>query len=308
MRRHAGRGWVLSPVTRRWARTPPPSGRIPVKQALPPDGGQVLLKRLADESAARAGLLPGQLGPPWTSTPQASTIVSEMVTTVFDRDTTLDLLASRLKIRLLRYLATHPGMYTGRDLARALGSPPTRTAAALRELSAAGLLVRRRAAPAYLYSLNTHHYLVSDVLLPAFRAEQVWAESLGQEVRGLGGPDIASVILYGSAARRTEAPASDVDLAVIVRPGGNCAEVEEALRARHGALHERYGRAVSFLVIAQEEFRARAARRDPLVSSILADGRGVAGQPVADILAGPRGVLPRQGRPASAISTGTPGP
>jgi len=77
-----------------------------------------------------------------------------------------------------------------------------------------------------------------------------------------------------------------VDLAVIVGPGGDCALVEEAVRARHGALHERHGRAVSFLVIGQDEFRARAARRDPLVSSVLAHGRVVAGQPIADILAG----------------------
>lgn len=202
------------------------------------------------------------------------------------RHTALDLLASRLKVRLLRYLAAHQGMHTGRDLARALGTPPTRTATALRELASAGLLVRRRAAPAYLYSLNTYHYLVSDALLPAFQAEQGWAESLGQEVRALGGRDIASVILYGSAARKTDTPASDVDLAVIVGPGGDCALVEEAVRARHGALHERYGRAVSFLVIEEKEFRARAARRDPLVSSVLAHGRVVAGQPIADILAG----------------------
>ena len=105
-------------------------------------------------------------------------------------------------------------------------------------------------------------------------------------VRALGGRDIASVILYGSAARKTDTPTSEVDLAVIVGPGGDCVRVEETVRAQHGALHERYGRAVSFLVIEEKEFRARAARRDPLVSSVLAHGRVVAGRPIADILAG----------------------
>ena len=41
---------------------------------------------------------------------QTGTIVSEMVTTVSQQDTVLDLLASRLKVRLLRYLAAYQGM------------------------------------------------------------------------------------------------------------------------------------------------------------------------------------------------------
>lgn len=119
-------------------------------------------------------------------------------------------------------------------------------------------------------------------LLNNVNREHTFGVGPGFAVDSIAGRDVASVILYGSAARKTDTPASDVDLAVIVGPGGDCALVEEAVRARHGALHERYGRAVSFLVIEEKEFRARAARRDPLVSSVLAHGRVVAGRPIAE--------------------------
>jgi hypothetical protein len=47
----------------------------------------------------------------------------------------LDILASRPKMRLLRYLATHQGAFTGRALAQAAGVEAKRAAEALTDLA-----------------------------------------------------------------------------------------------------------------------------------------------------------------------------
>jgi DNA-binding transcriptional ArsR family regulator len=78
----------------------------------------------------------------------------------------LDLLGSRPKLRLLRYLATHEELQTGRALAYAAGVEPKRAAEALADLVEAGLVDRRRAGRAFLYSLNPDNYVVAEICFP----------------------------------------------------------------------------------------------------------------------------------------------
>ena len=107
----------------------------------------------------------------------------------------LDVLGSRPKLRLLRYLATHEGAFTGRALAQAAGVEAKRAAEALADLVATGLVQRRRAGRAFLCSINRNNYVVEEILLPAFVNERDWLDRLGDEIRR-SAPGIDSVILY----------------------------------------------------------------------------------------------------------------
>jgi predicted nucleotidyltransferase len=202
--------------------------------------------------------------------------------------TNLDILGHRIRVRIVRYLARRGGEYTGRSLARALGEQPKQALSALRLLWQAGLLVRKAAPPAHLYSLNHDHYLVRQALLPAFQAEARWLDALGQEVRQIGGEAVESVLLFGSLSRSTTVadPGSDVDVAVLVDEPGHVEQVRRALDARQGALHERFGHAVSPMVLSIEQFRRRFRKRNPLVRSMVREGEVLTGRPVAELLSG----------------------
>lgn len=80
----------------------------------------------------------------------------------------LDLMASRPKLRVLRYLARRGERLTGREIARGTGSAWARTSKALKDMVDAGLLIHRRVGRAIEYHLNEQHYLIHDILLPAF--------------------------------------------------------------------------------------------------------------------------------------------
>ena len=80
----------------------------------------------------------------------------------------LDILASKPKVRLLRYLSTHEGAITGRALAQAAGVEARRAAEALATLFDARLVQRRGARRAFLYSINRNIYLVDQILAPRF--------------------------------------------------------------------------------------------------------------------------------------------
>lgn len=198
----------------------------------------------------------------------------------------LDLLASRPAVRILRYLVAHGGAHTGRQLAAGAGVAVARAAEALSRLVDMGVLERRQAGRAYLYSLNETNYLVSDSLLPAFRSEAEWLERLGNEVYTVLERKADAVILFGSWARRQPTPTSDVDLLVVTRSGQNQGKVERTLEQHRGRFAERFGRPVSLLVVGREELRRRLRRGDRLMREIIREGRAVAGKSIAEVVGG----------------------
>jgi predicted nucleotidyltransferase len=197
----------------------------------------------------------------------------------------LDALASRPKLRLLRYLATHQGSLTGRALAQAAGVEAKRAAEALRDLVEAGLIQRRRAGRAFLYSMNRNSYVSSDILLPAFERERDWLKQLGKEIR-LSVPGIDSVILYGSWARNEARPESDIDLLVVTgrkKDRDRKRALQDRLDDTRGRMAERYGKPVSLLVLDRDEVRRRLRKRNVLLREIIAQGEVIAGSSLVEI-------------------------
>ncbi len=180
----------------------------------------------------------------------------------------------------------HQGAHTGRHLARASGVALARAAEALSRLVDMGVLHRRQAGRAYLYSLNETNYLVSDVLLPAFQGEARWLEALGSEILKAADRTVVSVILYGSWARGQATPTSDVDLLVVARTDREKARVERLMESQRGLMAERFGRPVSLLVVGREEFRRRLRRGNRLIREIVREGRALAGRSIAEVIAG----------------------
>ncbi|MBI4278458.1 MAG: nucleotidyltransferase domain-containing protein [Armatimonadetes bacterium] len=198
----------------------------------------------------------------------------------------LDALASRPAIRLLRYLSTHPGGLTGRQLATSAGVHPTRALEALGMLARLGLVQRRRAGRAYLYALNDDSYLVTDVIGPAFRNEEQWLDRLGAELFSTLQPFAHAVVLYGSWARGDAREHSDVDLLVVtVTPDGR-EEVERRADEVRGRLSDRFGRFVSILALTGDEVRRRLRAGDRLMRSVMREGRALAGRSLAEVATG----------------------
>ena len=196
----------------------------------------------------------------------------------------LDVLGSRPKLRLLRYLSTHEGASTGRALAQAAGVDPKRAAEALAELVGTGLVQRRRAGRAFLYSINRNNYVVGEILLPAFVNERNWLERLGDEIRrSVSGID--SVILYGSWAKKKARPQSDVDLLLVASPQRS---KERALQERvddtRARMSERYGRPISLLILGPDDLRRRLRKRDPFIRDVIAQGRVLAGASLTEVV------------------------
>ncbi len=197
----------------------------------------------------------------------------------------LEIVASGPRLRLLRYLSAHEGPYTGRQLARAVRLDPKSASVALRHLIDGGVVQRRRAGRAYLYSLDRESYLVHEVLLPAFLKERNWQKTLGSEVQALIGAGVESIILYGSWARRQAGPRSDIDLLIVTNGRRSKAAIEDGLSSHRTHFMARFRHVPSFLILPRQEFRTRLRRGDPLVREIVEQGQVLTGKTISELAA-----------------------
>jgi predicted nucleotidyltransferase len=121
------------------------------------------------------------------------------------------------QISVLRALWNAPSPLTGRQVQQLAGVHNLTTTQCLDDLEKLGLLQRRAAGRAFLYSLKRSHRLVRHLVDLVFKAEekmpQRFSNDLGKALEG----QCLSAVVYGSVARGEATPASDVDLFVVVR-------------------------------------------------------------------------------------------
>jgi predicted nucleotidyltransferase len=208
-----------------------------------------------------------------------------------EKPISLDALASKPKVRILRYLATHSGRFTGREISLAARVEAKRASQALADLVDMGVVIRLPAGRAYLYSLNRRSYLVSKILVPAFQHEEGWLEALGRAVYRLGPKSIDAVLLYGSWARGQASRRSDVDLLVIVeakdqkRRKATAKIVRDQLDKYRQELSERFGHSISVLVLDRGEVKRRLRENDKFIHEIIAQSKVLAGRPLSEVVA-----------------------
>ncbi len=195
-------------------------------------------------------------------------------------------IAPTVEADVLAVLArTHRPM-TGAAVERLAERSHAQVRAVLRRLASTGLVEADRVGNAVQYVLNRDH-----VLVPAIDELLAAASVVERGLRELAGecePAPASIVLFGSFARRSGGPESDVDL-LLVRPSGvhpddrAWGEVRLDL-AQH--VESWTGNRCQVVEVTRTELRTGAARKEPLVASLVADGRDVFGAPLEALLGG----------------------
>lgn len=135
------------------------------------------------------------------------------------------------------------------------------TQQALKRLSKVGLVSTERVGRAGLHAINEEHYAVKHLrkLLSPITA-------LTEVVGDVVGNDVSAVIVFGSVARGSAGPTSDIDLAVIARSDWDQrSQLEDAVRTR-------LGNDCDVLSVTPTEFSRLATEGEPVIAAILADG------------------------------------
>jgi predicted nucleotidyltransferase/biotin operon repressor len=168
-----------------------------------------------------------------------------------------EVLASKARISLLRRLYEDPSPKSGRQLARELGCSHTHAINHLRSLEDLGIIIRHRVGPANTYTFNGKSYLVKNVITPLFEAEDNYLREVASRFSDGLHEDLVRIILFGSVAKGTANPRSDLDLALVVKDECDIDHIElEAAGIAAEAMVE-FGRPVDALVFREKDFKSK---------------------------------------------------
>lgn len=195
-----------------------------------------------------------------------------------------------VKVRVLRFLCRRGGQWNGRRLAAELRVNPTTMHKALRELREATVLDFQKVGNNFVYSLADDHYLVQEILRPAFRQEAQGLAQVATFLQQALGPalrrSVVTAVLYGSVARRQERPTSDLDVLFVVRSPQAKRQVEDALQQRWDALTRRFGNSLAPYVKTVHEAQQKSRRGVALFQEIRKAHQVLWGRPLEEVLGG----------------------
>ncbi|WP_341540213.1 nucleotidyltransferase domain-containing protein [Plasticicumulans lactativorans] len=175
----------------------------------------------------------------------------------------MDLLFPATRQRALAVLLLQPEAdFHLRELARLTGSHAGTLARELDKLTQTGLLLRSEQGNQVRYQANTRHPLFGD-LAALFRKTHGVVPALREALAPLDA-QIRLALVFGSVARGTPSPGSDVDLLVLGSVG--FVELVQALYPLHAAL----GREVNAVLYTPEEFAGRVRSGDAFARDVLA--------------------------------------
>ena len=168
-----------------------------------------------------------------------------------------DVLGSRSAAGVLRSLSKCPSEErTVRGLARDARTPASSVARTVRSLEEKGIVLVRQEGRAHLVRPTMESYAFARVIAPAFRSEEGSLDAMVEVLRRAmrrAPRSIASVAVFGSAARREETDGSDVDLLII---SSAYRAAIEFMSAPQAAAEAAFNASVSTLVMTRKSFRS----------------------------------------------------
>ena len=184
------------------------------------------------------------------------------------------LLGSAGNVRVLRALAADRAPQSAPQLAATAGLTPQGTRGVLDVLARQRLVKAHGSGRTQLYELNAAHPLASS-LAALFQDEQRRWDGLMSSIREVlerHGGAVSAAWLYGSAARGEDSPASDVDIALLVRSHAVADQIREALMPLEDAQQIR----ISLTALTAKELAA-LPDDDPWWANVVRDGRVLRG-------------------------------
>jgi len=170
---------------------------------------------------------------------------------------------SKNEALLLRLFYTNPGKeFYIQEIGRILGKKPGVFQRTLYNLERSGILASQYRANARYFRVNEGHPLFEEIKSIIFKTVGVM-ESLKQVLLEAGSVDFA--FIYGSFAKASENPLSDIDLMIVGSPD------ESAILRRLGELEHSLKREINYRLYSSIDIVRDIQRAEPFLLNILAD-------------------------------------
>ena len=187
------------------------------------------------------------------------------------------------QVRILRFMIKTGVSMSGREIAQAVGLSHVQANSALRDLAGQGIVSVRRVGRSNLYELQPDHIIVREWLRPLFRREQELEERLAEIVVRHLGVKPESLILFGSVARGTEGPGSDIDLLCVFPDRHSAGSGEKELLEAGEEVVRLFGNRLAPQVIIKKDLLRKSREGDRFIKTVIRGGKVIYGRTLPEM-------------------------
>ncbi len=186
---------------------------------------------------------------------------------------------TRSRVRVLDVLQGVKVPLNASDIARRTRLSQPAATSALTELERMGIVDSAPSGRANIYWLDRENIYVQRMVDVAFAAQRSMSEELETDLKRLYGDLCSSIVLFGSYARGTQTPDSDIDVILVVRNADDMGALDDRIADEWVPFSHRWGAVLSAITYSPEQAAGLAERSPGLFGDIEREGITVSGDP-----------------------------
>lgn len=186
-------------------------------------------------------------------------------------------------IKVLRFLILYKPEMTGREIAKFCKISHMHVYRILNAFESQGIVTKVQVGRSVLFKLNERNIIVKEFLQHIFKKEKTLLDDTVRHAVKKIQDKTDTIVIFGSAAKETEKPDSDVDIFILAKNEAKKRLIEDALPDIEIEFYALTGNRFAPVVLTSSEFKNKFSTKMLLFSKIDA-GKLIFGKPLKEIL------------------------
>jgi predicted nucleotidyltransferase len=173
---------------------------------------------------------------------------------------------------------------SGREIAKNVGLSHVKAHTALKDLTRQGVVIMRSVGSSLVCWLNEDHFLVKEIIRPAFEKEEGLFEYISRLIlKEISSPKPLSMILFGSFAKGNASADSDIDVVIVYPHSKNKTVISKELSEAEKKITSLFGNHLSSVPLSIDEFQKKLKKKDAFINEIIRSGKVIHGKNISEL-------------------------
>lgn len=196
-----------------------------------------------------------------------------------------DILGQCSKVKILRFLVKSQAHLNGREIAKNVGLSHVKAHTALKDLTKQGMVNMRSVGSSLVYWLNEEHFLVKEIIRPAFEKEEGLFKYVAHIIlKEISAPRPLNIILFGSFVKGNASADSDIDVAIVYPRSKSKSLIAKELFEAEKRVTSLFGNHLASVPLSINEFQNKLKKKDTFINEIIRSGKVIYGKNISELI------------------------